>query len=361
MDQLSIIDKDGEWVIVGTVQGNAFSMRSGFEATLENVPYVHALVAEVQARRESNQGFSMNTLLQAYKVKTPPADANSIGYCTRFAESVGLGKPVSILSTALLHDYLSRLHWTHHSDSAKRDCAAIMAMISYGRKIGLPIAAVEPPEFKRFSRRDRVLHVSDWHHLLEASKKFPGLTMGIHMMLLAGARPGEAFSLQKRDVDGINEKVTFTTRKGAASVERRKVPMSHALKSWWTTWSARERKRRHGGILWGTGEYLCVDDDLQQLKRHGADWTSSYYIGDSWKLIKDGARRLQIDAGGSGDAYDNLRLSDLRRSFATALAEVDVPVHEIAVLLGHTGVAQTGVYLGTSVSDRTSEKIWNLL
>jgi integrase len=104
----------------------------------------------------------------------------------------------------------------------------------------------------------------------------------------------------------------------------------------------------------------------QQLLRRPADsphvFPSDRRPGRALENLRGAWERAKLAAGLPGE----LRIHDLRHSFASALANAGTPLYEIGTVLGHTQLSTTTRYAHHApqrlvATAATAERAWNLL
>ena len=141
------------------------------------------------------------------------------------------------------------------------------------------------------------------------SKRTGHLPVIITLLLNTGARPGEIFTLRWENVDLENKSITLEaafTKTG----QTRYIPLNDTAFNALSNWES-------------DGEWvfpgMYADTHIVSIQK-------------GWRLTKQEAK------------ITNLRLYDLRHSFASKLVRNGVSIYEVAELLGHSAVEMTKIY-----------------
>lgn len=144
----------------------------------------------------------------------------------------------------------------------------------------------------------------------------------ITLLLNTGARPREIFTLRWENVDLVNKSITLEaafTKTG----QTRYIPLNNTAFNALSNWKSE-------------GEWVFPGVKAE---------THIVSIQRGWRYIKKEAK------------ITNLRLYDLRHSFASKLVRNGVAIYEVAELLGHSAVEMTKIY--AHLDDQTLRKAVN--
>ena len=156
----------------------------------------------------------------------------------------------------------------------------------------------------------RWLSADEEQRLYDALSKRTGhLPVIITLLLNTGARPGEIFTLRWENVDLDNRSITLEaafTKTG----QTRYIPLNDTAFNALSNWES------------------------------NGDWVfPGMYPKTHIKSIQKGWRYIKQEAN-----ITNMRLYDLRHSFASKLVRNGVSIYEVAELLGHSAVEMTKIY-----------------
>jgi len=175
--------------------------------------------------------------------------------------------------------------------------------------------------FKKEAPRTRRLEAGEERKLLKATQTNGAWMYALIVAALeTGCRVGELLSLRWREVR-LDQNVLLLRESVTKTAEARDVPVSQRLRS------LLEMRRTSP-----TG------------RKPPPDWfVFGNEVGERSKGISDRWRRACRAAG-----IEDLHFHDLRREFASRLAESGLPLHAIGEWLGHANISQTSTYLKTT-------------
>ncbi len=202
------------------------------------------------------------------------------------------------------------------NSSVNRNLATLRSMFNLARVWGIvdgrnPASA---PGMLRETHRDTYLSAAETQALMKALDKEPNqiAAAALALLVLTGARKNEVLRAKWSDLDSGRSLLTVPVSKNGRP---RYIPLSPSAAR---VLEMRFHARNHGEVFIFPGTRSgCPLEDLRS----------------TWKR----AKRV---AGLSAD----LRIHDLRHSFASALANAGTPLSEIGVILGHRDLATTSRY-----------------
>lgn len=216
---------------------------------------------------------------------------------------------LSELSSAVVASYVHERFYeeaerTYSPDTIRRYLTQLKAVLNWcaaeNMTEGIPRITLPPP----VPGRKRFLEVHEIEALLRAAPlSFRPL---LKFLLGTGCRVGEALALDWRDVDLKRAQVRFTSRKGGRT-KTRSVPLPEAI------------VHELEGMADRTGRVWRRDNGTAYLNRDG--------IRHAWDVT--------VRASGLAD----VRVHDLRRTYATHLLLEGSDLIAIAELLGHEDLA----------------------
>ncbi|MGE4480871.1 phage integrase [Acidocella sp.] len=225
--------------------------------------------------------------------------------------------------------------------TVNRHLATLRAMFNQALKWGL-YEGKNPgssPGMLRETHRDRYLSPAETQGLFRALAADPDETAASVLMLLVvtGARRGEALKAKWENVDFDRCILTVPRSKSGRT---RHVPLSPMAMA----------------IL------------QRQFAKRAIHQDNQYVFPSARRSGKpvEGVRGAWIRAKKAAGLPEDLRVHDLRHSFASALANVGTPLNEIGTVLGHTQLSTTQRYAHHSPqrlidTATTALRAWNLL
>lgn len=188
----------------------------------------------------------------------------------------------------------------------------------YGTTLSVDWRVTQIPHGKRVTQLPEVLSFS------EASRFFSSVRGHVHLTILqvmygAGLRLSEALSLRPADID--SERMVLRVRQGKGHKDRY-VPLSSTLL---------ESLRAYYRACRPKGEWLFPNR------------TGKYPIHKT--AVQRACRRAGLAAG----LQKRVTTHTLRHSYATSLLEMGVDLRTIQLVLGHSSLSTTAVYLHVAV------------
>ena len=277
-----------------------------------------------QDRARARAALTVADLVAAYRAsadfaRLQPATVRSYDW-TLSALVKALGPtPVAGLEAQRLRALFER----RAPSTAGRLYELLRVVTRWARRRGLveadPMAGVERPGPR--PRRDRVLTEDDLRRLLREVTRRPSRTrLGLKLILLTTARPGEVFGATFAE---------FAEERGGASP------------GWW--WTLPADRSKTGEVVRRplSPQAVAIVDQLRLL---GGDTLfepprgrSPIAMRERWAVA---LQKLRTKAGVAG-----VRAHDLRRTAATMLARLGVRFEVIETLLGHALPGVSGVYI----------------
>ncbi len=226
--------------------------------------------------------------------------------------------------------------------TVNRHLATVRAMFNLALKWQAYTGPNNPaasPNMLREQHRDRYLTPAETQALVRAlgADKDPVAAAVLALLIVTGARRGEALNARWEHVDFERGLLTVPRSK---SGQRRHVPLSQVAKA-----------------------------ILQRQLALGALTPENPYVFPSRKLPGqpvEGVRGAWARAKKAAGLPEDLRIHDLRHSFASALANAGTPLNEIGTVLGHSQLSTTTRYAHHApqrliATATTASKVWNLL
>lgn len=194
-----------------------------------------------------------------------------------------------------------------------------------------PCTGVKPP--KQVRKEMRALSVEQARRFISAaSQDSQGLVLVFAMT--TGLRPSEYLALKWSDLDERNGVVrvnrslsddargTWTFAENKTPRSRRVVRLQAQVLGWLRDWRLRQKEIREAASIW-------VDHDLIFTNANGGPL-------DRHNLARRHLRPVLKAAG-----LDQIRLYDLRHTFATLALSAGVPIKVVSEALGHTSAVLT--------------------
>ena len=230
--------------------------------------------------------------------------------------------------------------------TTNRHLATVRAMFNLALKWELyqgrnPAAS---PGMLREVHRDKYLSPAETQALVRAldADKDQTAASVLALLIVTGARRGEAMNARWEHVDLERGLLTVPRSKSGRT---RHIPLSPIA----VVILERQRARCQAGA--------------------GEEALPTPYVFPSDKVPGqpvEGVRRAWVRAKKAAGLPDNLRIHDLRHSFASVLANAGTPLNEIGVVLGHSQLSTTQRYAHHAPqrlidTASTASRVWNLL
>lgn len=217
----------------------------------------------------------------------------------------------------------------HSNNHTRRVITQLQSLLNYGYEQGFRqerITLRKPPE------DIKEIETLQDDEIEAIFKKLPSTCRRVAQFILnTGARPNEAYSLRKRDVDFPRKKVTLTSIKGRSRIPRKRIiplnPLAYAA--------------AHGNqaaSLDQQGDYIFtykVDGEHRPFYTEAG----KSYFAHKWL---DACRRANVEGK---SPYC------LRHTFGTRLGEKNIPFATISTLMGHTDPKTTMRYVHPTFED----------
>lgn len=194
---------------------------------------------------------------------------------------------------------------------------------------------------RKEAQRSRRLRPADEKLLLEVLEaRNPRLHRLVVFLLETGCRLGEALSLTWADVD-LDANVVRLRAQCTKTRTARAIPIGSAR-------MARARFALEQGRLLPDGEVMRPEhhpfgDELGARVR---------CVKTAWlSALKAAAAKAEKAQAGSGAAFHDLHLHDLRHEAASRWAEAGLNINFISALLGHSNLTTTSRYINTKAPD----------
>ena len=212
-----------------------------------------------------------------------------------------------------------RLNITGGKTTASRCTIIFQAMMAWAvsRKILVAHPTLGVVRYK-IERRERFISVDEVQKIFEATERLekrgevrPEFGLIIRLLILTGARRGEIQGLQWREVDLARRSIVLPDARSKTGARR--IPLSDAAIE------VLEGIKRNGDYVFPANRANAASGHTVGLPR-------------AWRAIRD-------EAG-----LDDLRIHDLRHSFASFAAEAGASLQLIGKALGHTQMRTTERY-----------------
>lgn len=256
-------------------------------------------------------------LLEAATAQLEKHSRNDCVYTTHYRRFNRLwGKRrIERVTTGLIDDYVAERIKQVSKSTVLHELAFLSGVFSYAKRRRLvvvnPVSEVKKPSVHH--NRCRWLSKEEAPRLKAALD--PLHWSVVRFAILTGMRRREQFALQQRDI-----RHGFAHIRIGKNGRPRRVPLSRAANEIARLWTL-----RNPGGIW---LFHPDENDRERL------WRKYGY-----KILKPALRRAGIE---------DFTWRDLRHTFASWLAEENVSLHQIGLILGHTNPAQTLRYAHVS-------------
>jgi|GEM_PF-4628497 len=248
-----------------------------------------------------------------------------------FSRSLGAVR-LRDLTGAMLLDFVDR-EKAGCKDSTKRKALTMaMAVVNHAAERGWcdPIAVRKPADN---GSRSRWLTTAELDAFLLKAPEY--LWPAFVFLAMTGARAGECVALDWshlwQDTDG-QWHARLWTRKGKGIMRERSVPLNPRAVG---ALAEAARLNRQGGV--------------PMEKRRGPVFRNVY-----GSRLRVGILSSKVKGIAEAAGLEDVRLHDLRRTFASTLVQRGVPLNLVAELLGHSGLGQVSAYAHLAPSAKST-------
>ena len=243
------------------------------------VPFSEALIRYAKARKRDN----------------PLSFRRSARYRLRILQDWFGDYDLSQITFGLVQEFMDERMGDVTRSTAQHDVSMLRAILNKAQREGLLDKCPQMPKFKSIPSRTRWLTGEEEARLIDASA--PHIVPLIIIAVTTGGRLSELLRLDWRDVDLLNECITFVeTKNGENRTIRASEPTVKALNS-------------------------------LSPKSSGPVFT---FRGKPIVSVKTAFNKARSRAG-----LDDVRFHDLRHTFASRLVQGGIPLYEVMHLTGH--------------------------
>ena len=316
---LRLKERDGHYHITGKFMGKTVRKSTGY--TIADRGLAEKVLAKEITRIASTSGgvLTVQEALDTYKRKMEMSGkfTSNSGYMIDDWRKLTAGMSVEYLTPSVIEDIVSKNMMGLKPSSIRRKLNVLSAAINYSARLGR-CEAVKIMMPKVDDARDSHLNVEEIRDFLYwLSAKEPEYLFVFTLLIDAGLRLNEMRKLRWRDID--DEKI-LVRHKANGKTRTRSVPLSRRLKT-------EVDKNR------GASSALCFEG------RDGGEWfAASVTLG---KVLRRWAKEYGIE---------DLRVHDLRHTFAWQCAFHGCDLGELQMLMGHANIAMTMRYRGFIMS-----------
>jgi integrase len=191
-----------------------------------------------------------------------------------------------------------------------RRVAVLSKVLHLAQDMGALDAVPKLPRWREAAPRERYLSPDEEDRLLESALlSVPTVYNGIIFLIQTGCRVGEMFALTSKDIDEHRAPLLWHVRAETTKTNKaRVIPLTTEARQ-----ALRRQQQIHSHMPWGSA------------------LTRSQF-NHAWEQVRKAA------------GLEDVRLHDLRHTFASRLVQRGVSIYTVQHLLGHTNVSTTMRY-----------------